>query len=213
MVTDNSNTPEDRERTHGDDPAETPWTRADIHRAMKRAMSPVEELRAAILRSRKEIAHAIIGDATEQELAEMRSARGDTHAKTEAKLSTDDLEVTVGAIIDKRLAQRPRKRRGDTTCERLQRLAKEDLDFLINAPEREVADRIGRSTGTLSSSDYWQNKIKPKRAEIRSRKRLAANGRQRNSAFCTRSQAESLRRDELTNIDEIVENLDDESDL
>lgn len=61
--------------------------------------------------------------------------------------------------------------RGETTCERLRRLHKEDPDFAESEPIRELAEKIGRSTGTIHESHYYQTVLKPKRAEINARKK------------------------------------------
>lgn len=72
------------------------------------------------------------------------------------------------------LIPKPTQPRGLSVCERLRRLHESDPDFAEMAPEREVAQRIGkRSAGSLSKSYYWSHVLKPKRAEVRIRKKMA----------------------------------------
>ena len=60
--------------------------------------------------------------------------------------------------------------RGETTCERLRRLHKEDPDFAEEAPLRLLADKIDRSKGAIDESHYYQTVLKPKRAVLRADK-------------------------------------------
>lgn len=75
---------------------EPSWTTVDIHRAMKRSMSPVLELQAAIETQRRDVdnafgkparrlTRAILGDATEQEIAELSEASNSPHTLTTNK--------------------------------------------------------------------------------------------------------------------------------
>jgi hypothetical protein len=56
--------------------------------------------------------------------------------------------------------------RGETTCERLRRLHKEDPDFAESISIRKLADKIDRSTAAIHESHYYKTVLKPKRAEI-----------------------------------------------
>lgn len=101
------------------------------------------------------------------------------------------------------------KRRGKTVCERLRELHEKDPDFAETAPERELARKIGKnSPGCFSKSHYWNTVLKPARAEVRSRKRLAKAGQKLNAAIPSKAQARLENWDQR----EAVGRLQDEMD-
>ena len=61
--------------------------------------------------------------------------------------------------------------RGETTCERLRSLHKEDPDFAESATIRQLAPRIERSTAAIHESHYYQTVLKPERAKVRANRR------------------------------------------
>jgi len=77
------------------------------------------------------------------------------------------------------LIPKPSQPRGPTVCERLRAFHAAEPDFAETAPERAIAERIGKkSAGSLSKSFYWCHTLKPKRAEIRAQKKLAKSTQQ-----------------------------------
>jgi hypothetical protein len=201
----------------------TSWTFVDFQRAMKRSMAPAIELQAAIEKHRRDVDNAfarpareyrraIIGDATEEDLAEMRGKAVEPRACSVAETVWDKESLTQfleEKIAEKVVLKKPRTPRGPTTCERLKELEKQDLDFLENAPETAVAKRIGRkSTGCFSGSWYWQNKIKPRRAEVRERKRKAKSGLRNNAAFATKAQARAANWEQREHMDSLIDHID-----
>ena len=199
---------------------EPSWTIVDIHRAMKRSMSPVLELQAAIETQRRDVdnafgkparrlTRAILGDATEEEFAEMGSKTATPSHPPKSPIGTWNEETLAQFLSDKFAAKKSRTPRGETTCERLQKLEKEDLAFLLEAPETAVAKRIGRkSSGCFSKSAYWQNRIKLRRQEALARKREAKNGIRNNAAFATKSQARSANWENRAWVAEMDDHID-----
>jgi hypothetical protein len=95
----------------------------------------------------------------------------------------------------------PRLPRGESVCERLRALHKDDPNFAETEPERAIAQRIGKkSAGSLAKSHYWIHTLKPKRLEVRARAQLARSGIKSNAAFASKAQA---RMDNWTQRDEV----------
>ena len=72
-------------------------------------------------------------------------------------------EDLVGYLQDEGLVKRPAKTRGETVCELLRKLHKEDPDFAETTTVRKLAKRIGRSTGGIADSHYYLTVLGPKR--------------------------------------------------
>ena len=86
-----------------------------------------------------------------------------------AGLSAEDIRAVADAVKAALAeAKKDRKPRGETTCERLRDLhVNLDPDFAETAPERQLAKRIDRSTGTFPDSHYWRTVLKPAREKAR----------------------------------------------
>jgi hypothetical protein len=85
--------------------------------------------------------------------------------------SAEDL---IRHLVAEDRVKRRRKPRGETTCERLRDL---HLNVDPGAAEsdslRKLGKRIGRSTGAIDGSTYYQTKLKPIREIIAARKKAA----------------------------------------
>lgn len=164
---------------------EPSWTIVDIHRAMKRSMSPVLELQAAIETQRRDVdnafgkparrlTRAILGDATEEEFAEMGSKTATPSHPPKSPIGTWNEETLAQFLSDKFAAKKSRTPRGETTCERLQKLEKEDLAFLLERLQKpplqnalagsrraaSVSPRIGKIGSSCGGKRRWRGNAK-----------------------------------------------------
>lgn len=94
-------------------------------------------------------------------------------------LGVEAIQAAVSDSVKSALAEakKPRKPRGESTCDRLKDLHENDPDFAEEAPETLVGERIDRSPGTFPDSHYWRTVLQPRRREVRAeiqqaRKRL-----------------------------------------
>lgn len=207
-------TPEERARRK----AEAEKADHEAFEEARRAMRPTLEALERSAESARQFAAAAAPWAPAQPFVLDPNGRGEALRELLSQIepahrTVDPEEIRAAAADAVKAAlsesKKPPKPRGPTVCERLRELHKEDPDFAETAPERALAQRIGKkSAGSLSKSAYWEFTLRPKRAEARARAQLARAGLRSNAATPSKAQARSDNWDQR----EAVRRMDAEID-